>query len=300
MGAARGRGRRDVPAAGGRLPDFVVIGAMRAGTTSLARYLGAHPGIGMPSKKEIHFFDWNWDRGLDWYRAAFADAAPGAIVGEATPIYMVYADAMERMAAACPDLRLVAVLRDPVDRAFSHYNYNRMLGFEPLSFEGALAAEIDRPPATTDRRTYDYVERGRYLPQLERAATLYPCERLHVVLFEELVSRPRETYAAVCRFLGVDDAFVPSNLGETMNAHSAYRSKALARAIRALPKPLQRPARRFNRTEIAYAPMAEATRRTLEQRFAADNESLGAWLGRERSPWPPRAKRSGAPLATAE
>src|SRR5688572_19406956 len=120
-------GRDGKPAAGGgagRLPDFVVIGSMRAGSTSLARYIGAHPSVYMPPKKELHFFDWNWDRGLDWYRAQFRDATPGAIIGEATPIYIVYREAMERLAKACPEARLLVVLRDPVSRAYSHYWYN--------------------------------------------------------------------------------------------------------------------------------------------------------------------------------
>ncbi len=281
-------GRERKPPAGnaaGRLPDFVIIGAMRAGSTSLARYVGAHPGVSMPSRKELHFFDWQWDRGIEWYRARFRDATPGTIAGEATPIYMVYREAMERLASAIPEARLLVVLRDPVARAYSHYWYNRMLGFEPLGFREALEAEGRRPSGVTDRRTFDYVERGRYLKQLERVCELFPREALHVVILEELVDAPADTYRAVCRFLGIDDSFLPANVGEPMNSHAVYRSKALAKVARALPEPLRRVARRMNRREERYDPMDEEIGRELALRFRLENDALAAWLGNDLTAW---------------
>ncbi|MGH2726181.1 MAG: sulfotransferase family protein [Actinomycetota bacterium] len=281
-------GRKRIPsaaAAAGRLPDFVIIGAMRAGSTSLARYVGAHPGVSMPSRKELHFFDWQWDKGLDWYRAQFRGAAPGAIAGEATPIYMVYHEAMERLAATIPGARLLVVLRDPVARAYSHYWYNRMLGFEALGFREALEAEASRPSGSTDRRTFDYVERGRYLVQLERVCALFPRESLHVVILEDLVGAPAPTYTEVCRFLGIDASFLPPNIGEPMNSHAVYRSKVVAKLARAMPEPLRSAARRMNRREARYEPMDPELRRELVLRFRYENEALAAWLGKDLSGW---------------
>lgn len=269
----------------GRLPDFVIIGAMRAGSTSLARYVGAHPGVSMPSRKELHFFDWQYDKGLDWYRAQFREAAPGTIAGEATPIYMVYREAMERLAAALPGARLLVVLRDPVARAYSHYWYNRMLGFEPLGFREALEAEKGRTSGVTDRRTYDYVERGRYLNQLERVCELFPRESLHVVILEDLVAAPGPTYAAVCAFLGIDASYLPANIGEPMNSHAVYRSTVVAKAARALPEPLRALSRRWNRREARYEPMDAELRRELVLRFRYENDALAAWLGKDLSVW---------------
>jgi hypothetical protein len=282
---ARDRGGAVREAGRGRLPDFLIIGAMRAGSTSLARYLAAHPGVFMPAKKELHYFDWNPERGDDWYRSQFAGATSSAKAGEATPIYIVYREAMERLAATCPEARLLAVLRNPVDRAYSHYMYNRMLGFEPLSFVDGLAAEDSRTTGVTDRRTFDYVARGRYLQQLERVCELYPRESLRVIIFEDLVRDPAGTYREVCRFLGVDETFEPSNLGERMNSHAEYRSKLLARVSRALPGPLARVTRQLNRRETRYAPMDPEVRRVLEERFAPDNEALAAWLGTDLPRW---------------
>ncbi|MGH2784118.1 MAG: sulfotransferase family protein [Actinomycetota bacterium] len=280
-----GRSARPNGAEDGRLPDFVVIGAMRAGTTSLARYLGAHPNVFMPSKKELHFFDWNYGRATDWYRTQFADASPGDVAGEATPIYIVYPESMRRLATDCPDARLLVVLRDPVSRAYSHYLYNRMLGFEPLGFREAIDAEQQRPPAMTDRRTFDYVARGRYLEQLRRVSELFPREALHVLLLEDMKRDAAGTYRDVCRFLGVDDAFRPENLGESLNSYSTYRSKALAKAARSLPAPVARVARRVNRRPAAPPPMPADVRAELERRFAEDNASLASWLGKDLSVW---------------
>ena len=270
---------------GGRPADFVLVGAMRAGSTTLARGLSAHPGIFMPAKKELHFFDWNHDRGFDWYRSQFRGAASGQVAGEATPIYMVYGDAMERLSRALPEARLIAVLRDPTARAYSHYWYNRMLGFEPLSFADALAAEPTRRPRTTDRRTFDYVERGRYLGQLQRICELFPRDSLHVVVLEDLKRDPTSVYRDVFRFLGVDPSFEPPGGDAVLNAHAEYRSKVVSKLSRAMPAPIRRPIRRWNRKNVRYPEMDPAVRRDLDEVFVEGNRSLSEWLGRELTGW---------------
>jgi hypothetical protein len=297
-------GRRRSQVAGesaGRLPDFVIIGAMRAGSTTLARTIGMHPMVHMPAKKELHFFDWNWDRGIEWYRAHFRDAKSGELTGEATPIYVVYREAMERMAATIPHARFLIVLRNPVDRAYSHYWYNRMLDFERLPFDEALATEASRPSRVTDKRTFDYVARGRYLAQLRRVTELFPRESLHVVILEELNRDPISSYRAVFEFLHVDDSFVPPALGVSLNSHAVYRSRLIAKVSRGLPGSLRRATRRLNRRETPYEPMDPAIRRSLEERFALDNEALAEWLGRDLSVWAPApGLQRPAPSAKAE
>ena len=285
MDADEEAGRTGSRRAPRRLPDFLIIGAMRAGTTTLARCVGEHPAIHMPAKKEIHFFDWNWDRGIDWYRDQFSEAAPGAVTGEATPIYVVYREAMERIRSALPGVKLIVALRNPADRAYSHYWYNRMLEFEPLEFEAALEAEPLRETGVTDRRTFDYVERGRYLPQLKRVCELFPREALHVMLFEDLISDPAATYAAAFRFLGVDDSFAPPSMRESLNSYAEYRSKLVQKVGRSLPPALSRAVRRLNRRETRYPRMEAGVRARLSDRFAEDNAALSAWLGRDLGPW---------------
>jgi Sulfotransferase domain len=205
------------------LPDFLVIGAQKAGTTALYAYLRWHPSIGGPSWKEVSFFDRHYARGASWYRGQFPNALRlrlarrnGAhpIVGEASPSYLFHPLAPERVAALLPDVRLIAILRDPVDRALSHYHHEVSLGREPLSFEHALEREEERTRGEVERMIDDpayfshawwnftYRARGLYAEQLERWLAVVPRERLLVLASEELLGRPDETYARVLEFLG--------------------------------------------------------------------------------------------------
>jgi len=173
------------PSQSGRLPDFVIVGAMRSGTTSLCRYLSEHPRIFVHPDKELHFFDLNWEKGHEWYESKFAAAPPDQLAGEATPIYMYLADTVERMASLIPRAKLVAVLRNPVDRAYSHYWQSRRRDHEPLSFAEAMEAEGARLATGGEyaHRYHSYLDRGRYLSQLQRLRDRMPDAPLSVVLF---------------------------------------------------------------------------------------------------------------------
>ncbi len=265
------------------LPNFVVIGAMRSGSTSLYKYLQAHPAVFMP-RKEIHFFDRRWDRGIDWYRSRFDGYAGQPAVGEATPTYLADPVAIDRMAETIPGARLLAILRDPAERAYSHYWMERARDRELRTFEQAVADELDG--RTRDDRS-DYLARGRYLPQLESVARRFPRDHLEVVLFDDLRDRPEATYGDVCRFLGVDDDYVPPVLGDRVNRFVAFRSMKVRGLRRRLPTTFRigRIVGRLNAVEGGYPPMAAATRADLRRHFAADNDALGAWLGRDLSGW---------------
>ena len=131
-------------------PSFLVIGAQRSGSTALYRHLAAHPAILPPLRKEVHYFDFQYAKGRAWYLAHF----PGiqeritgnyrAITFEASPYYMLHPLAPERIMAFNPDMKLIAILRDPVDRALSHYHHEARRGVETLTFEEAIAAEPER------------------------------------------------------------------------------------------------------------------------------------------------------------
>ena len=278
----------------GRLPNFLVIGATRAGSTALHHYLRPHPDVYLSPRKEVRFFNVNFDRGLDWYREHFAGAAGERAVGEATPSYLFRPDAIERMAGVVPHARLIALLRHPVERAYSHYGMNRSQGREPRSFEQAVDDELaggETGPAgagVEGLAPYRYLGPGHYLPQLQEVGRHFPRRQLLVVLFDDLCQAPLESYRSVCRFLGIDDTFVPPNLGQPLNVATGFRSLALRRAARRLQgpaRPLGRALARLNQRPATTTALDPATRNRLVEHFRPDNAALAAWLGRDLSGW---------------
>lgn len=218
-----------VPTANARLlPDFLIIGAERAGTTSLYRYLGRHPqvmGVTL-RRKGAHYFDTNSDRSIRWYRSHFPSVLAArararragmerVITGEACPYYVFHPLVPERVHALLPEVRLILMLRDPVSRAYSHYLHEVARGFEHLAFEEAIDAEAERLDGEEDRmrgepeyhsfnhQHYSYVARGRYLEQIERWHGLFPVEQIHVIDSRAFFADPDTGYRGVLRFLGL-------------------------------------------------------------------------------------------------
>jgi hypothetical protein len=198
------------------LPDFLILGAQKAGTTALYAYLRRHPAITGPSWKEVSYFDRHYARGPSWYRGNFPNLlrARGELVGEASPSYLFHPLAPQRGKELLPEARLVALVRNPVDRALSHYNHEVALGREQLSFEDALAAEEDRLQGEDARLRADpryfsrewwshtYKARGRYAEQLEHWLEVFPREQLLVLPSEDLLGEPERAHAQVLEFLG--------------------------------------------------------------------------------------------------
>lgn len=208
-----------VPRPGNRpvaAPDFVIIGTQRGGTTSLHAYLGAHPQVQTPATKELHFITDRYERGLDWYLGQFpAELAPDVITGEATPYALFHPLAPRRLREIAPAARLIALLRNPVDRAYSQYFLERSGGHETLDFAAALDAEqtrLDGEEARLAREaTYasaphkhaSYLARGDYARQLERWLAIFPKEQILIIRSEDLYERTAETFAQVTQFLGI-------------------------------------------------------------------------------------------------
>lgn len=254
------------------LPHFLIVGAQKAGTTSLYSYLRRHPGISGPLWKEVSFFDRHFPRGEAWYRGHFPTLIRRAyvrrrhgldlIVGEASPSYLFHPLAAERVAALLPEVRLIALVRDPVDRAFSHHNHEVALGREPLSFEDALAREEERMRGELERIQADpryfsqawwnhtYLARGRYAEQLERWLAVFPRERLLVLASEDLSADPAGVYARTLEFLG-----------------------ARPHELDSYPRLLER----------EYEDMRPETREQLADYFAEPNRRLYELLGRQLS-----------------
>ena len=209
-----------VPSPGKRAitaPDFFIIGAQRGGTTSLHAYLGAHPQVETPATKELHFITDRHERGLDWYLGQFPTGlAADAITGEATPYALFHPLAPRRLREIAPAARLIALLRNPIDRAYSHYLLERSSGHETLDFAAALDAEqkrldgeearLVREPtyASAPHKHASYVARGDYARQLESWFTVFPREQILVIRSEDLYERSEETFARVAQFLGIN------------------------------------------------------------------------------------------------
>lgn len=276
------------PAAVGNLPNFLVIGAPRCGTSSLARCLRGHPEVFLATPMELRFFDREYERGLSWYSGHFAGVDGETAVGEASPSYLYRAEAVERMADAVPSARLIAVLRDPVARAYSHYWMERMRGRERRSFAQAVDDELSggaSRPGLSGPDAMAYLDLGRYLGQLERVCEHYPRSSLLVQVFDDVVADPVESYRSVCRFLSVADTFVPALLGTAVNPSVAFRSLGLRRLAKRLPNPARRVVERANTRRFRYPPLDPEVRARATAFLADDTRALGVWLGGDLSSW---------------
>lgn len=273
-----------------RLPDFLIVGAMRSGTTSLSQYLSEHPAVFIARSKELHFFDLNerFERGLEWYASNFASAPSGARLGEATQTYMYLPNALDRIATVLPGRRAIGILRDPADRAYSHYWHNIERGREHLGFEDAIRAEPDRLDGA-DVRTrlrYSYVDRGRYLRQLEDLERVFGAENVLVLLFEDLTRAPAAVFSRVCRFLSVDVAFVPSNIGAKVNPYVHVRSPRLRDWAKRLPKRFQDGIGHLNSRPSEYPPLDPERRAKLGAEYVEDLAGLQRRPELDLSKWP--------------
>jgi len=211
------------------LPNFLVVGPPRAGTTSLNSYLQQHPDIFMSPVKEPHYFDFMngmpelhgnptpairdwWDSRVltpEAYRRLFDGVRAETTIGEATPNYLGTPECPERIRALIPETRLVAVLRDPVDRAYSHFCHNRRCGLEPCGdFAEALADEPRRITRNWDLG-WCYMRAGRYEEQLQRYLKVFSSEQVGVFLYDDLRADPVACVRNIFRFLGVDAGFLP-------------------------------------------------------------------------------------------
>lgn len=206
------------------LPSVLIIGAQKSGTTSLFNYLVQHPDVRSPSGKEIHYFDLHYARGIKWYRGCFPythQLRRGSMTLDASPYYLVHPQVPPRVAQLLPQVKLVALLRNPVDRALSHYQHELRAGRESLSFAEAIERESERLVGEEARlrndpnyysynhHRYSYALRGLYVDQLRRWMQHFTRSQLLVMQSEWLFRDPAAASAAVYDFLGLP----PNRLG---------------------------------------------------------------------------------------
>lgn len=264
---ARLRLRR--PTAGLRtLPDFLVIGAQRCGTSSLYKYLGSHPNIVPSLRKEVEYFSTRFPEGEDWYRSHFPTELRSAtsrlirgrrpLTFEATPDYLLDPRAAARAAALVPDAKIVLMVRDPVDRAFSQYHHNRRLGHEPLTFEDALDAEQDRLSGEIDRlledpdyqavalRRFSYQARGHYAEQLRKWLEFYPLEQVMIISSDDLFGDADATLTQLLAFLELPERALETSRNFSYSTGARGSSPVMAPETRKrLAGAFDEPNRRF-------------------------------------------------------
>jgi hypothetical protein len=255
-------------------PTFLVIGALKSGTTSLHRYLSEHPAVLSANTKEVHYFSLKYPLGERWYRSLFPLWTRGAAIRlrrgvrpavcEVTPAYLFDPRAPGRVHAFNARMKLVAVLRDPVDRAYAHYQWEKATRDETHAFEAALDWEVAVVAPELARFIADptyvsslpvfgrsYVARGRYAEQIERWLALFPREQLHVLTAEELLADPVQAMSQIAGFLDIPEWSAESYPLENVQD---------------------------------YSPMSPATRERLARTFEPPNRRLEELLGREL-PW---------------
>lgn len=237
---------RGLRARGHLLPAFIIIGAQRGGTTSLFNYLCQHPSIMAPKHREIHFFDRNFERGIAWYRRHFPRPQRGdrpIISGESSPYYLFHPLVAQRTAAALPATKLIVLLRNPVDRAYSHYQHVLKKKKETLSFAAALDAE-DKRLAGEDAKLHAdphyysehhhrhaYTARGLYADQLRNWFKAFPREQFHIVKSEDMYQQPAAIVGKTLKFLNPE--WTRDLGGGEFRQHNASESEPMSAFLRA-------------------------------------------------------------------
>jgi Sulfotransferase family len=292
------------------LPNFLIIGAGRSGTTSLHHYLRQHPQVFMPRAKEPAYFAFAGQPlpdgpGADYlrrttvtdaaaYAALFDEAGDARAIGEASPQYLRYPDVPARIQALIPEVRLVAILRHPVERMYSTYLAHRRDGYDPEpTFEGAIADQGRR-----EREGHPFgafLAYGFYMRAVGRFRKVFPRDRLRIYLYEDLSGDPRALLRDLFTYLDVDPTFVPdmtirhgrtglftNPVLRTLWAHS-HRLRSLARPV--LPVGLRDRAYLWTMRGLERPPMRPETRASLLEFYREDTLALQAYLGRDLSAW---------------
>lgn len=224
---------------------FLVIGGQKCATTTLFRHLAQHPDVYMPPQKELNFFvdAEAYARGADWYHAHyFGDAPPGALLGEASPLYLCDGSVAQRIHDTLPDARLLALLRDPIERAYSHYRMAVRRGLESESFAARIREQATRGKHGVDTLDpqRDYLALGEYGCSLAAYLRCFDRRQIRVEFTEDLARQPEQVMRRISDFIGVDAGFRYPALGRVYHAGGTPRfPRPVVRGVRRALKGLR-------------------------------------------------------------
>jgi hypothetical protein len=277
--------------------DFFGIGAQRSATTWLFECLLEHPdirGADMPANKELNFFNHNYEKGYAWYHKRFK-FGPWK-TGEYSVLYYFDESVPGRIYRYNPDIKLILSLRNPIDRAFSQHKHEVQRGRIPEGLYGFWDALALNPT---------YIEQGKYAILLERYLEYFKRRQIHIVLYDDITSKPSDVLRDLYRFIGVDETYAPSSTKTKVNVAHTFRSRGLynfifkssafvrehlGEQIHYIVKATRIPAliRNYNETEIdkrIVPPLSKDDRRRLHEIFAGEIERLSEIIGRDLSHW---------------
>jgi len=269
------------------LPDFIIAGAQKSGTTTLHKTLAVHPQIHFPkTPQEIHFFDDenNYSKGMVWYEQLFSSAGRNQIVGQTSPMYTYYPMAVTRIQSQLPRVKILIILRNPIDRAYSHYWHSLRYGYEHLDFAAALNMENKRLSVSKfSQRHHSYVDRGMYSNQINRFHDAFGERNVLILTQDALKLQFRTTLKKCCDFLCVDNGFYNNfTLERVHNSSKIPRFTILQRArpvFERLNLPLAaKGIDKINLRECRYPPMSDLVRKRLQSVFAEESASLLSML----------------------
>ena len=297
--------------------EFFCVGAQKAGTTTMHDTLVRHAQIYLPEQKETKFFadDSLYSKGIDYYeRAYFSGGRDAQILGEVDPEYLYFPYVADRIHRYNRHAKIIVLLRNPIDRAYSHYLMSVSRGFETLPFAEALRAEAVRTSRDYFSDVhFSYASRGLYHAQVSRFIRLFGAERVRCFLMEDLAASFPETISAVCEFLEVDGSPILSDCvrsNEAVRPRSVllsgflHRDHMLKRWVKSLVSPdgvvanAVRYVRRSNLVPAETPPMSAEARQALQQAFRADTERLCSLLDRDLGHWLDEARDDATSRST--
>ena len=263
------------------LPGFLIIGAPRCGTDFLFYNLAAHPQVCAAKEREIHFFDQHFDKGLKWYEQFFSECTVGQIPGEKTAHYFVDPVCAKRIKESLGDVKLILSLRDPVERAYSHYR--NWLGWGDIETQMSFRECCENKPLLLNM--------GKYYHHLNNYLQFFAKENVHVLFLEQMIASPDKEYKRVLQFLEIDHTFqipyqrtfnVPRKIYKKGEKRFSAKKYKILDAV--LPDFLLRGI--FDIQEFKVPPLSKEDRNFLQEYYAEYNEKLFEILGRKTPIWP--------------